>query len=310
MNKNQEYSTLQWSIGENLFNSAAVVNRNIFAENLALKSPQEIVANYVYLSKHEMEDLFKIATRRLKDNPIKGIGIELGAGCGLLSSVIAQSADVEKIYAVEICEKMSNLIIPKISSWVIGSGYRKVVPVIGSFDNLELESRSLDFAVEIDSYHHSSDLKTTFSECHRVLKPGGTLICIDRCHPDTLSDDDVEKMLSLVYSKEFLISNYYPSDTILTRKQNGEHEYRYSEWKEAFILAGFDEIYKIEILKYITFKSALKGLLSVIPGVNLTYKKNTIKNTFDYIAQFLPRLFGWGYLGPKATTIFALRKKE
>jgi hypothetical protein len=49
----------------------------------------------------------------------------------------------------------------------------------------------------------------------------------------------VERMLNVQYSVEFLIDNYLPRDKVLTRKDNGEHEYRYKEWTEFFSLSGF-----------------------------------------------------------------------
>ena len=47
-------------------------------------------------------------------------------------------------------------------------------------------------------------------------------------------------MLDIIYDKEFLIKNYRSEDTILTRRENGEHEYRFSEWKNYFKESGFD----------------------------------------------------------------------
>ena len=47
-------------------------------------------------------------------------------------------------------------------------------------------------------------------------------------------------MLNIKYNKEFLIRNYRPINTVLTRKENGEHEYRFFEWRKFFYEAGFD----------------------------------------------------------------------
>ena len=56
------------------------------------------------------------------------------------------------------------------------------------------------------------------TECARVLKPGGLLLCFDRCHDDSVSDADVERLLSKVYSRDFLVANCYPPDITLTRR--------------------------------------------------------------------------------------------
>ena len=44
-------------------------------------------------------------------------------------------------------------------------------------------------------------------------------------------------MLNVVYPKEFLKENWLPLDKILTRKENGEHEYRFKEWEKFFLKA-------------------------------------------------------------------------
>ena len=46
-------------------------------------------------------------------------------------------------------------------------------------------------------------------------------------------------MLNIKYDESFLIKNHRPSDMILTRRENGEHEYRFFEWKLFFQKSGF-----------------------------------------------------------------------
>ena len=112
--------------------------------------------------------------------------------------------------------------------------------MIKGFDNLEFEDNSIDFAISWDAMHHSSNLYKTLLECKRVLKDDSVFVIVDRGHNDSTPDSEIERMLDIIYDKEFLIKNYRSEDTILTRRENGEHEYRFSEWKNYFKKTGFD----------------------------------------------------------------------
>jgi SAM-dependent methyltransferase len=230
----QTGDVLRWPLPSELVSSPPVAYRNAFAKALAQESAPEIVKSYVLLSLEQMEWLYAFACRHLLPSGLCGRGIELGAGCGLLSSVVARDPKVEVVYAVEVCDVMATLVIPKVAAYVLGERGRKVVPVVGSFDDLRFSAGSIDFAVEISSLHHSDDLAKTLAECARVLKRGGILLCFDRCQPNRITDAEVNAMLSKVYPREFLVANHYPPDIRLTRRENGEHEYRLFEWQTAF----------------------------------------------------------------------------
>lgn len=261
----QNGGVLRWPLPPELETAVEVTYRNAFAENLSHKSAPDIVRSYVYLSQADMACMMRLAERHVLPRPLHGVGIELGAGCGLLASVVAQNAAIEAVFALEVCEQMARLNIPKVAQHVLGEYSRKVIPVIGSFDDLRLPDNSLDFAIEIDSLHHSHDLKRTLTECARVLKPDGVALCFDRCHPDSLPDEEVEAMLSKVYSRAFLIANSYPSDAVLTRRENGEHEYRRFEWQAAFDAAGLQLLKTCQFHRQVSPRAAVKGALSVLP---------------------------------------------
>lgn len=46
-------------------------------------------------------------------------------------------------------------------------------------------------------------------------------------------------MLNIEYDRDFLARTYRDTEMTLTRRENGEHEYRYAEWEESFGSAGF-----------------------------------------------------------------------
>ena len=258
---------VRWPLSEALAAAPAIACRNLFAEALSRKSARDIASSYVYMTLSQMRRLVKLALEHALKRPLVGYGIELGAGCGLLAAVVAEQRQVRGILALEVCEKMAELVVPKVSAWVLGGAASRVVPIAGSFDDLRLPDAALDFAIEIDSLHHSDNLQRTLSECARVLRPGAILLCFDRCHPDSLTDAEVGEMLDRVYSREFLAANHYPADARLTRRDNGEHEYRRFEWERAFKAAGFGLLKTLRLERALSARAAAKGLLSILPRV-------------------------------------------
>jgi SAM-dependent methyltransferase len=264
-----------------------------------------------------MATLVRTAYRSVGLDELEGTGVELGAGCGLLAATVATGAKVDRVYAVEICQVMADKIVPRVAERVLGINSHKVVPVFGSFDRLELDSNSVDFVVEIDSLHHSDDLAKTVAEAARVLKPGGRMLCLDRVHPNSVTDAEVESMLSQVYSRDFLIKSCYPPDVILTRRENGEHEFRRAEWEAAFAVAGLI-LKRTRTLHYHPRTAlALKGVVSVAPRFitrNLYGTDNaTLATSFQWLTQWIRNWFtrvedGRPVLAPKNTTVMLLEK--
>ena len=235
----------------------------------------------------------------------------------MLSAMIARHPAVDRIYAVEICEELVNRVVPKVTEWVLGRESPKVLPVFGSFNDLQLPDESVDFIVEIQSIHHSHDLARTLAEAARVLKRGGILLCFDRCHPDSVTDQQVEEMLSLTYSEAFIRGSHYPDGTVLTRRENGEHEYRLWEWKAAFERAGLQLIKAQSFVAEIRLARAIKGLMGPLPSKvrRRLYKSEnaTPRTMVEWAVQRARVLFTKTHLGrpilaPEEASVFLLRK--
>jgi ubiquinone/menaquinone biosynthesis C-methylase UbiE len=310
-------TVIRWAVPENLLASPAVEIRNKFAERLAELPANQLVESYVYLSFREMNALVAKAYRLLGIDGLRGTGMELGAGCGLLSATVARASQVDRIYALEVVEGMVSKVIPKVAAAVLGNSLDKVIPVFGSFDDICLPDESIDFITEIDSLHHSDDLGKTMQSAARVLKRGGKMLCFDRVHPDTLSDTEVEQMLSLVYPKSFLVKYGYPADIRFTRRENGEHEYRLREWRMAFEGAGLRLVQLKPFVHHPRMALAVKGILSTLPRsltANIYQTPNaTLRTTLDWASaaltsRFKRTAFGPPVLAPKTTTVFLLEK--
>lgn len=309
---------VRWPLGEELESSPMVAYRNQFAEYLAGRDVDEILDAYIYCTVSEMDQLVRLVETHALPRPLEGLGLELGAGTALLSCVVAKRFRVEAILALEICQQMAALVMPKVSRAILGEESDRILPVVGSFDDLRLPDESLDFVIDIDSLHHSDDLPRTVAESSRVLKHGGTMLVLDRCHPNELTDSDVQRMLSVEYSREFLERNHYPTDIVLTRRDNGEHEYRQREWQAAFQFAGLTLERMIEFQRPLTLSHAIKGLCSPwskrpVDG-RVTRNGYCLGTAWDYArekaAQWLGTESPTDYvLAPKRTTVFTLSKQ-
>ena len=234
-----------WKRNPNLISGQEYITNQLVAKEASTKGFSAIIDEYVYINSENVEKTFNIIPK--SSELIHGTGIDLGGGIGCISSTLAKRNAVGKIYCVELVEDAVKLCHTIVKQEILKEEKHKVISVIGDYDNLELEDNSIDFAVSWDSMHHSIDPIKTFKECKRVLKKNGVFIIVDRAHNNSTPDSEIERMLNITYDQEFLAKNYRPKDTILTRRQNGEHEYRFFEWKKFFKESGFDLIDSVVI---------------------------------------------------------------
>ena len=227
-----------WKRNPNLVSGQEYVTNQLVAKEASAKGFGAIIDEYVYINSENVDSTFNIIPK--SSGLIHGVGIDLGGGVGCISSTLARRDSVDKIYCVELVEDAVKLCHKIVKQEILKNEEHKVVSVVGDYDNLELEDNSIDFAVSWDSMHHSTDPIKTFKECKRVLKKNGAFIIVDRAHNNSIPDSEIERMLNITYDEKFLTKYYRPKDTILTRRQNGEHEYRFFEWKKFFEESGFD----------------------------------------------------------------------
>ncbi|EKE00357.1 MAG: hypothetical protein ACD_22C00041G0004 [uncultured bacterium] len=235
---NSDHKYTVWERGLSALQSSQHINNTILATGLAKLGYKAIVEKYIYVYPSNITKIFKLVPEVW--SAIGGVGIDLGGGVGCVASTLAKKQLVNSIYCVEIVKETVELCQPLVKKRILKNNQGKVISVLGNFDFLELEDNSLDFALSWDSMHHSENLLQTLKEVRRVLKPGSLFVIVDRAHNDATPNSEIKRMLNIVYSKEFLKENFREENTVLTRKENGEHEYRFSEWKNCFSKAGFD----------------------------------------------------------------------
>ncbi len=234
-----------WKREKSLISGQEYLGNQLIAKNASSKGYDAIISEYVYIDTNYVSEIFKKIPKAWE--MMKGKGVDLGGGVGCISSTIAKKEEVEKIFCIELVEDVVKLCQPIVKENILGKNADKVISVVGSFDHLELENDSIDFAVSWDSMHHSLNLTKTLTECKRILKKNSIFVIVDRAHNNSTPDSEIERMLNIVYDKEFLRKNYRSENIILTRKDNGEHEHRFFEWNEYFKQAGFEILSRIVI---------------------------------------------------------------
>ncbi|MBI2050323.1 MAG: class I SAM-dependent methyltransferase [Parcubacteria group bacterium] len=251
-NTYQVWKKIQQPINEHEF----LVGKTL-AHELAGKHYRDIAIQYIFITPEDVEKTFKLLP--LAWDSFQGRGVDLGGGIACISSIIARKEEVKDIHCVEYTEELVKLCQPIIKQSILGDRADKIVSVVGDFNNLELPDASMDFAVSWDSIHHSYEPVKTLSECRRVLKKGGRLVIIDRAHNNSTPDSEIERMLNIVYDKEYLRKNYLDENMTLTRRDNGEHEWRYQELEHFFIESGFKLLSRVAIKTDTPDNRALKN---------------------------------------------------
>ncbi len=236
---------LSWPLSIDIDNQEYKGNE-LLAKKLSKKGFNALIKDYVYISPDDVKRYFKFIPDAWES--FKGNGVDLGSGVGCISATIATKENVKQIYSVELVESVVKLCQPIIIKKILNPKDRnKVISVIGDFDNLKLKDNSINFAVSWFSMHHSLDPVKTFKEANRVLKKGGRFIFADKFHNNNVPDSEIERMLNIVYSEDFLKKNFRPAGINLTRRENGEHEYRFFEWEKFIKKSGFKIITEIII---------------------------------------------------------------
>ena len=201
------------------------------------KSVEELISNYTYVTPKQIQSVLEIhpAVRGV----LCGNGIDIGGGIGCVSSALSHFPDIESIICLDISFMAVTIGQRRVLDWDPNSMPKKVTSVVGNFDHLKLLDSSLDFAIAWDSLHHSDSLEQTLFELHRVLKAEGHVVIIDRAHSNETTTEQLEKLMDIEYSREFKIANFIDPDRIVTRRDNGEHEYRLNDWEYKAISCGF-----------------------------------------------------------------------
>ncbi len=198
-------------------------------------------------------------------HPVKGIGVDLAAGVAWTTALLSRLPAVERIVAVEISRHRILKLAPVVTQ-VLDGDAAKIVRAVGSFYDIKVPDRSVDFCMMSQAFHHADAPHGLLREARRVLKPGGVVLVIGE---GTISAGqvlvkrvkNVVKMMlpaSLyggppVYKVWPSFQELFPPDL-----EGGDHYYRDGDYRTMFADAGFD-LYALRHRRYTVFVAIRKG---------------------------------------------------
>jgi SAM-dependent methyltransferase len=208
---------------------------------------QDVLQNIAGLEGSPSFEVIKSLVKTLSDTRVlpqlSGVGLEMGSGLGLLSAAVIENDDrgsIIGILAVEAGAPFVESGIRLAAETTLGNLAHKIIPCYGSFDEVQVESNSIDFIIQIEALHHADTLSPPLIEANRILKTNGVFISIDRSWPNSVKNEVLTELLDHQYSKEWLDAKGFPSKEPFSRRDNGEHEYRDSDWELSFRETGFE----------------------------------------------------------------------
>ena len=264
---------LYWPVDEKLKNEAEENYRTKFALSLKNTGHINIIRKLTFdgaapnVTVENIENLFEFLENKLLGRQLKGVGLEIGSGPAVFSAILAKQEKIKKMYAVEICQNIVELLMPETIAGIAGDNSEKVVGCVGDFNNLDLPDNSIDFIFDFFSLHHSSDPLVTLKECYRVLKNDGFILALDKARPDNISQDDIDRMLNKEYDNNYKKQFGIPINQKLTRRMNGENEYRLKDWISFFEQCEFKRFEHFHLAQCVGSKPLIlmKKILSIFP---------------------------------------------
>jgi len=220
-------------------------NNAKLAKSIAKKdSLEELSLAYTHINSDSITKFFNYIPNI--ENYLIGNGIDLGGGPGIISGTLVNNfPKIECITLLEIVQSVLESCFPIVHKYLIKNENKtKILPITGSFDEIKLQDNSLDFAIMWDTLHHSFSPIITLKEINRVLKTSGHLIIVDRGHDNKTPQKEIERMMNVIYPEEFIKNNFMPKGTKLSRRDNGENEYRFKELENFFRKSNFDILYR------------------------------------------------------------------
>lgn len=289
-----------WNIGEDVRRELDAHYKTKYALSLTRSDPMEIAHALTFdglADSITIEDLTRFLSTLdrlfLQGNGFKGIGLEIGSGPGTFVATFARLPNVTRIYGVEACEAIVQELMTPVVSHIAHEHTQKVVGTVADFNRLELPDSSVDFIFDFFSLHHSSNPEVTIAELFRVLKPGGVMVCVDKARANALSNETLDVLLDVEYSKDAKIAMGLPPDVFHTRRMNGEHEYRLSDWNTYFTDVGFEKLehYNVAKIGGIFPVKVIKYILANLPLRLQTYVSKFISKKVTNSLESSNRIF-------------------
>jgi ubiquinone/menaquinone biosynthesis C-methylase UbiE len=145
--------------------------------------------------------------------------LDLGCGAGHVSFALAQGG-AHRVTAYDPSMEMLEVVAQVAAT----RGFERLIDTCaGAAEELPFESNTFDLVVTRYSAHHWASVSRALAECARVVAPGGRMVVIDVIAPETPLFDTSLQVI------EFL------------RDASHVRDYRASEWRSMFRVAGFGD---------------------------------------------------------------------
>jgi demethylmenaquinone methyltransferase/2-methoxy-6-polyprenyl-1,4-benzoquinol methylase len=110
--------------------------------------------------------------------PAGGAALDVGTGTGEIAFALAEAAPGATVTGVDFCAPMIEAARTKAQA---RTGDRPAF-VVGDALNLPFADGSFDAVTSAFTMRNVADIDRAFAEMHRVLKPGGRVVCLEMSH--------------------------------------------------------------------------------------------------------------------------------
>ena len=195
-------------------------------------------------SLEEYESILKFTEN--KGLRIEGTGIDIAAGFCWTVALLSRIETVDKIYALEISKHRLLKIAPVVSD-IFSANKQKIARVIGSFYDIKLPEKTVDFCFMSQAFHHADRPEKLLSEIWRILKPSGFILIIGE-QPIFTSDflkkyikNVIKMIMPLSRLKSRPVYKLFPTfrELFPPDVEFGDHYYRIEDYSNTFKQNGF-----------------------------------------------------------------------
>lgn len=194
--------------------------------------------------RRQFESILRFATNN--NLRVEGVGVDVAAGVCWTTALLSRLERLERIYALEISKHRLLKIAPAVFG-LFDADQRKITRVMGSFYDIKLPDKTVDFCFMSQAFHHADDPHRLLAELHRILKPSGFILVIGES-PIYLNDifkryiKNITKMFVFPSAyKKAPIYKIFPSFKELypPDKETGDYYYQLADYECIFKSAGF-----------------------------------------------------------------------
>jgi SAM-dependent methyltransferase len=199
----------------------------------------------------DLSDCVKVLNTDFKRH-LTGVGIDMAAGNLWAVPRLLRLGTVDKIYCLEYSKHRLLQIGPAVLEYY-GVPKERVVLALGSFYDLHLKNKSLDFVFMSQAFHHADDPNRLLREVDRVLRDNGVIIIVGE-HVFGYRKEQAKHIVKYLISRlvpkgiqQRLFGRVFAVRTLMPSRRHilppdpviGDHYYTPKEYESLFSGLGF-----------------------------------------------------------------------